>query len=568
MAASGALVPDRRTVLRTAVVAATAAVVNILPPAAGAATARAKDHASGHAKGHTSGHAKGHTSGHAKGHTSGHAKGHTSGHSTGHATGRSGRELRGEWIASVRNTNWPSRSGLSPAEQQAELVHLFDHAARLGLNSVFVQVRPAADAFWPSPFEPWSQYLTGVQGRDPGYDPLGFMVEAAHARGLALHAWFNPYRVAVHDDLEALVPDHPARLHPDWVVRYGGQLLYNPGVPAARAFVEDAIMDAVARYPVDGVHFDDYFYPYPDGTTPFPDDDAFATYGRGAGWTDRAAWRRNNVDLLIREMQARVCAARPEAAFGVSPFGIWRNASTDPRGSATAGLQSYDALGADTLRWVRNGWIDYIAPQLYWSIGTRVADYAVLARWWANAVDGTDVRLWIGQAVSRVGVPGQPAAWQDPRELSRHLTLDASLPQIDGELLYNCTDVIADRIGGVSTMAADHWQRPALPPVLPRLAAGPPPLAPLVRAVPGETAHGPAGTVVLTLRAPGRQAPSRYAIHLQSRNAVPTPGALVAVLPGTPSASWTGPAAPDGWTYAVTSVDHANRESAPTRPHS
>ncbi|MEY9846545.1 uncharacterized lipoprotein YddW (UPF0748 family) [Streptacidiphilus sp. BW17] len=473
---------------------------------------------------------------------------------------RSGRELRGEWIATVRNANWPSRPGLTPTEQRAELVRLFDHAARLGLNSVFVQVRPTADAFWPSPFEPWSQYLTGVQGQDPGYDPLGFMVDAAHARGLALHAWFNPYRVSVHDDVGALVPDHPARRHPDWVVRYGGQLLYNPGVPAARAFVEDAILDAVARYPIDGVHFDDYFYPYPDGTTPFPDDDAFATYGQGSGWTDRAAWRRHNVDLLVREMQARVRAVRPEAAFGVSPFGTWRNASTDPRGSATANLQSYDDLSADTLRWVRNGWVDYIAPQLYWSIGTRVADYAVLARWWANAVDGTNVQLWIGQGVFRVGIPGQPAAWQDPGELSRHLTLDASLPQIDGELLYSCTDVIADRLGGVSTLAADHWQRPALPPVLHRLAAGRPPLPPLVAAAPGSAT----GTVTLTLRARAEHAaPSRYAIRLQRQNSKAALGTLVAVLPGAPSASWTGPAAADGWSYAATSVDRANRESTP-----
>ncbi|MBF9073742.1 family 10 glycosylhydrolase [Streptacidiphilus sp. NEAU-YB345] len=485
--------------------------------------------------------------------------------STGAETaGHCDRQLRGEWIASVRNTNWPSRPGLRPVDQQAELVRLFDHAARLGLNAVFVQVRPTADAFWPSPFEPWSQYLTGVQGRDPGYDPLGFMVDAAHARGLALHAWFNPYRVSVHDDLEALVPDHPARRNPDWLVRYGGQLLYNPGVPAARAFVEDAILDAVARYPVDGVHFDDYFYPYPDGTEPFPDDAAFAAYGRDAGWTDRVAWRRHNVDLLVREMQAHVRAVRPEAAFGISPFGIWRNASTDPRGSATTGLQSYDALGADTLRWVRNGWVDYVAPQLYWSIGTRVADYAVLARWWADAVDGTDVQLWIGQAVSRVGVPGQPAAWQDPAELSRHLALDASLPQIDGELLYSCADVIADRIGGVSRLAADHWQRPALPPVLPRLAAGRPPLPPLVESADGPAgATGAAGLVTLTLRARGQQVPSRYAIRLQPSHPGAAPGPLVAVLPGAPEASWTGPAAPDGWTYAVTSVDCANRESIP-----
>ncbi|WP_369405295.1 glycoside hydrolase family 10 protein [Streptacidiphilus melanogenes] len=465
------------------------------------------------------------------------------------------REVRGEWIASVANADWPSRPGLSPASQRAELVAWFDHAHALGLNSVFVQVRPTADAFWPSRFEPWSQYLTGVQGRDPGYDPLGFMVEAAHARGLALHAWFNPYRISLRADLGALVPDHPARLHPDWVVSYGGRLCYNPGVPAARAFVQDAILDAVERYEVDGVHFDDYFYPYPVGDAPFPDDDTFRTYG--GSWTDRAAWRRHNVDLLVREVQARVRAVRPEAAFGISPFGIWRNASTDPRGSATHGLESYGASAADTLGWVRKGWVDYVAPQLYWSISLPVADYAVLAPWWAQAVDGTDVQLWIGQAVSRVGVPGPSAAWQDPGELSRHLTLDARLPQICGEILYSCSDVVADRLGAVSTMVAEHWPRPALPPVLPRLAAGRPPLPPIAT---GRV--GSAGTV-LSLRSREGEAPSRYAIRLRGEGAAPRSGTLVAVLPGRLSTAWTGPAAPDGWVYTATAVDRANRESAP-----
>ena len=193
-------------------------------------------------------------------------------------------------------------------------------------------------------------------------------------------------------------------------------------------------------------------------------------------------------------MQARVRSARPEAAFGISPFGIWRNASTDPDGSATSGLQSYDALSADSRGWVRKGWLDYVAPQLYWSIGSPVSDYAVLARWWADAVDGTEVGLWIGQAVSRVGVACWPAAWQDPEELARHLALDSTLPQIDGELLWSCDDVIADRIGGVSRMAAKHWQHPALPPVLPRLADGVPPLPPRV-----SVRSSSAGAVTVTL---------------------------------------------------------------------
>lgn len=452
--------PSRRTLLRAAGVTAGAVAVGL--HATGAQAATPVPDAAGHAPQD--------------------AAAATAAAAAAPAAADADRQLRGEWIATVANTDWPSRTGLSPADQQAEFVALLDKAAALGLNAVFAQVRPCADAFWPSRFEPWSQYLTGVQGQDPGYDPLAFMVEAAHARGLALHAWFNPYRISLQDDVDLLVPDHPARLHPDWVVSYGGQLYYNPGVPSARAFVEDAILDAVERYEIDGVHFDDYFYPYPVGTTPFPDDAAFAAYADG--FTDLAAWRRNNVDLLVSEMQTRIRAVRPEAVFGISPFGIWRNASTDPRGSATAGTESYDALSADTLGWVQKGWLDYIAPQLYWNIGLAVADYAVLAPWWAGAVNGTGVQLWIGQAVYKVGAAGQPAAWQDPAELSRHLTLDAGLPQIDGEILYSSAEVNADVIGGVSTMVADHWQNPALSPVLPRLADGIRPLPPLVSAAP------------------------------------------------------------------------------------
>jgi len=470
----------------------------------------------------------------------------------GTATAYRDRELRGEWIATVANIDWPSRTGLSPDVQQAEFIALLDHARSIGLNAVFAQVRPAADAFWPSRYEPWSQYLTGTQGQDPGYDPLDFMVKAAHDRGLALHAWFNPYRISLQADVTKLVPDHPARLHPEWVVSYGGQLYYNPGIPAARAFVEKAIIDAVERYEIDGVHFDDYFYPYPVGGQDFPDDDAFAAYG--AGFTDRAAWRRHNVDLLVQEVCDRVREVRPEAAFGISPFGIWRNASSDPRGSATGGTQSYDALYADTLGWVRDGRLDYIAPQLYWNIGLQVADYSVLAPWWAQAVHGTDVQLWIGQAVYKVGDPAQPAAWQDPAELSRHLATDKGLPEINGEILFSATDVTADPIGAISRLTAGHWQRPALPPVLPRLAHGPAPLPPLASAT--RTADG---EIRIEVRSRGNHVPALYALRRHTAD----DGGLVAVLPGARYTQWTAPAAPEGTTYTVTSVDRANLESSP-----
>ncbi|WP_206739375.1 family 10 glycosylhydrolase [Streptomyces sp. L2] len=376
---------------------------------------------------------------------------------------RARSEMRGVWVATVSNRDWPSRPGLTADEQRAELIGHLDRAVRDRLNTVVFQVRPTADALWPSPFEPWSEYLTGTQGEDPGWDPLGTAVREAHARGLELHAWFNPYRIANHTDLTRLAPWHPARRHPEWVVPYGGKLYYNPGLPEVRAFVRGAILDAVVTYPVDAVHFDDYFYPYPVAGQTFDDDDAYAAYG--GGFPDRAAWRRDNIDRLVREIAAGVKLIRPRTRFGISPFGVWRNASTDPLGSDTrAGVQTYDDLHADTRRWVRERWIDYIAPQVYWNIGFAAADYTKLVDWWADVARGTGTRLYIGEALYKAGAAGQPPAWQDPAELSRHLTFAAAYPQVRGHVFFAATEVAKDPIGAMARVVADHYGQPAGPP--------------------------------------------------------------------------------------------------------
>jgi len=387
---------------------------------------------------------------------------------TGHASRPAGRprgvtEMRGVWLATVANRDWPSRPGLTAAQQRTELIAHLDTAVRDRLNTVMFQVRPTADALWPSPYEPWSQYLTGTQGVAPGWDPLKTAVEEAHVRGLQLHAWFNPYRIANNTDLTKLVASHPARKHPDWVVAYGGKLYYNPGLPQVRAFVEDAILDAVKKYPVDGVHFDDYFYPYPVAGQTFDDDAAYDKYG--GGFADRAAWRRDNIDKLIRETAARIEQIRPGTRFGISPFGVWRNIATDPRGSDTrAGVQTYDDLCADTRKWVRENWIDYIVPQLYWNIGFAAADYAKLLPWWAEVARGTKTRLYAGEALYKAGDPAQPAAWQDPAELSRHLTFAAKYPQVGGHVFFAARDVAVDPVGAMARVVADHYQQPAKAP--------------------------------------------------------------------------------------------------------
>ncbi|NEB79172.1 family 10 glycosylhydrolase [Streptomyces sp. SID14478] len=366
------------------------------------------------------------------------------------------KEMRGMWLATVANRDWPSRPGLTAAAQRAELIAHLDTAVRRRLNTVVFQARPTADALWPSPYEPWSDVLTGTQGEDPGWDPLGTAVTEAHRRGLELHAWFNPYRVANHTDPGRLIPTHPARLHPDWVVPYGGKLYYNPGLPEVRRFVQDAMLDAVRKYRIDAVHFDDYFYPYPVAGQTFDDDAAFAAHG--GSFPDRAAWRRDNIDRLVRETARRIERVRPGVRFGISPFGVWRNKATDPKGSDTAaGVQTYDDLHADTRKWVREGWIDYICPQVYWNIGFAAADYAKLVPWWADAVRGTGVRLYVGEALYKAGDPAQPAAWQDPAELSRHLMYAAGFPEVRGHVFFSAKEVGQDLIGAMARVVQDHY---------------------------------------------------------------------------------------------------------------
>ncbi|MEU3187830.1 family 10 glycosylhydrolase [Streptomyces sp. NPDC006923] len=367
------------------------------------------------------------------------------------------REMRGMWLATVANRDWPATRGLTAARQRAGLLKHLDAAVARRLNAVIFQVRPTADALWPSPYEPWAECLTGTQGKDPGWDPLGTAVREAHARGLELHAWFNPYRVANHTDRSRLTRTHPARVHPGWAVPYGGKLYYNPGLPEVRRFVQDAMLDAVRRYDIDAVHWDDYFYPYPVAGKSFGDDAAYARYG--GRFRDRAAWRRDNTDRLVRETGARIKKIKKHVRFGVSPFGVWRNAATDPAGSdSRAGVQTYDDLHADTRKWVREGWIDYIVPQLYWNIGFPAADYAKLVRWWDGVVRGTGVDLYIGEALYKAGARAQPKGWQNPAELSRHLDLCAKYPAVKGNIYFAAKEIASDPLGAVS-MIAERYRR-------------------------------------------------------------------------------------------------------------
>jgi uncharacterized lipoprotein YddW (UPF0748 family) len=472
------------------------------------------------------------------------------------------RQLRGMWLTTVGNRDWPSRPGLDAKTVMAEYRGWLDLAQRMNHNAIFVHVRPSGDAFWPSEFAPWSQWLTGrTDGASPGWDPMAFMVAETHARNMEFHAWFNPYKAGQTGTVAGLPPNHPLHQHPDWAVSYpansaAARVYYDPGSPDARRFVEDSILEVVRKYDIDGIHFDDFFYPYPAGSgQDFPDQ---ATYGRYGAGMAKADWRRQNVNLFVQEMNVRIKEIKSWVKFGISPFGIWRNKETDPRGSATRGLQSYDAIYADTRLWVTEGWLDYIVPQLYWHIGFDVADYATLVRWWSTLIGETDVQLYIGQADYRIGNKG---VWSDPAELDRQLALNRTYP-VGGSVHFSASQVRGDKLGAVSRYRKAHYSGPALVPAARRL----PGVRPRPPALTAARRDG-TGAVTLTWRR-GADAPERHAVYrvdLSSQD----PPRLVGTLRSTAANSWTDRAATPGraYAYCVTSLDRLWNEGPASPAH-
>lgn len=349
------------------------------------------------------------------------------------------REMRGLWVATVANTDYPSKPTGDIEVLKSEAVKILDTAKKTGLNAVFLQVRPTADAFYISDYFPWSKYLTGTQGKAPagGFDPLGFWIEEAHKRGIELHAWINPYRITKRSgserpSLSSLPANHPARLHPDWVVKYSdGNLYFNPGIPEVRQLITNGVLEIVNRYDIDGIHFDDYFYPGRD----FSDSATFKQYG--SGYSSVGDWRRANITALVTDVSNGIRATGRDVRFGISPFGIWANKSSNPLGSDTRGAESYYDHYADTRSWVKSGIIDYIAPQLYWNIGYSTADYSKLLAWWNNVVSGASVDLYIGQAAYRENNPSQSSPWYGVSEIEKQLQLNSTYQQVKGSLFYN-----------------------------------------------------------------------------------------------------------------------------------
>lgn len=378
-------------------------------------------------------------------------------------SGQPERQLRAAWIATVTNLDWPSRPGLPIVTQQQEFLQQLDALQQMRMNAAIVQIKPMADAFYPSQYGPWSEYLTGVQGKDPGYNPLAFLLSETHKRNLEFHAWFNPFRISFQSDINKLAPDHPARQHRDWVVSYGGKLYYNPGVPAARAFVISSILEVVKNYDIDAVHLDDYFYPSRIANQDFPDNATYQRYG-AAKFARKDDWRRDNISAFVRTLSQNIKQAKPYVKFGISPFGVWRNKSADPTGSATnAGQTNYDDLYADTRTWLANNWLDYIAPQIYWNVGFPAAPYEELIRWWTNEVKGRNVHLYIGQAAYKI------AAWTDPEEMPKQLAYNLRTSAISGSIFFSLKDLLANPRGIKDRLISDIYKQKALVPAMPWL---------------------------------------------------------------------------------------------------
>ncbi|WP_281644657.1 glycoside hydrolase family 10 protein [Bacteroides zoogleoformans] len=367
------------------------------------------------------------------------------------------REFRAAWIQAV---NGQFRS-VPTAKLKQMLISQLNSLRGAGINAIIFQVRPEADALYASQLEPWSRFLTGVQGKapEPYWDPMQFMIEECHKRGMEFHAWINPYRTKTNLKNE-LATGHVYNIHPEWFVTYGDQLFFDPALPESRRHICMVVSDIVSRYDVDAIHMDDYFYPYPIKGKDFPDDTSFARYG--GGFSDRGDWRRSNVNILIKKLHETIRGIKPWVKFGVSPFGIYRNESNDPLGSKTKGLQNYDDLYADVLLWAREGWIDYNIPQLYWQIGHPVADYETLVKWWAKNTENRP--LFIGQSVMNTvqhADPNNPSVNQLPRKMA----WQRAYQTIGGSCQWPASAVVENAGNYRDALMAEYHKYPALPPV-------------------------------------------------------------------------------------------------------
>jgi uncharacterized lipoprotein YddW (UPF0748 family) len=370
------------------------------------------------------------------------------------------KEFRAAWIATVDNIDWPTKGNWDAESQKAEFIKIIDMHKRNGLNALVVQIRPATDAFYPSPYEPWSQFLTGKQGAPPQpyYDPLQFMVDECHKRGFEFHAWMNPYRAVFNTKQSKQSPTHITKIHPEWFVTYGDHRYFDPGNKEAQKFVNKVVEDVVKRYNIDAIHFDDYFYPYKLPRKDFPDAKTFKQYGNGLLRDD---WRRSNCDSIIATLSRTIKRVNPKCKFGISPFGIWRNSNKDSiNGSNTnGGSSNYDDLYADILLWLKNDWIDYVAPQLYWEFEHKIAPYQTLLDWWNEHTYGK--HLYIGLAIYRAG---SNENWKDSTQLPRQIEALREKKNVKGMIFFSSKSFNNNPNGWSDELRYNYFKDPAIIP--------------------------------------------------------------------------------------------------------
>ncbi len=365
-------------------------------------------------------------------------------------------EFRAVWVATVDNIDWPDHPTLNSEIQKAEFIKLLEMHKMNGLNAVIVQVRPCTDALYPSPYEPWSQWLTGRQGQPPFpyYDPLAFMITETHKRGMEFHAWLNPYRAVFNIYNSSVAPTHITKLHPDWFLNYGDKKYFDPGNKEVQQYVNAVVKDVVSRYEVDAIHFDDYFYPYRIAGKEFPDEVKYRLYSKGISKDD---WRRSNVDSIIHLLSQTIKETNKKCQFGISPFGVWRNSDKDADGSNTkAGQTNYDDLYADILLWLKNDWIDYVTPQLYWEFGHKAAPFEVLVDWWSKHTYGKNCYIGLG-----IYKGGTGEAWKDKNQLPRQIRLIRNTPNIQGMAFFSSKTFEKNPNGWSDSLRLNYFKDPA-----------------------------------------------------------------------------------------------------------
>ncbi len=377
------------------------------------------------------------------------------------AAAQSKPEFRGVWVATVENIDWPSNKNLNSDSQKVEFIKLLEQHRANGMNALIVQVRPATDALYPSPYEPWSEWLTGKQGQPPVpyYDPLEFMLTETHKRGMEFHAWMNPYRAVFNINKTLVSATHITRLHPGWFLNYGDKKYFDPGNKEVQQYVTSLVTDVVKRYPVDAIHFDDYFYPYRITGKEFPDDDTYRQSGTKLSKDD---WRRSNVDSVIVMLSRAIKKENTQCQFGISPFGVWRNIDKDPDGSNTrAGQTNYDDLYADILLWLKKNWIDYVAPQIYWEFEQKNAPYQTVLDWWSTHTYGKNCYIGLG-----IYKAGSNAAWKDRTQLPRQIEALRNTPNIQGMIFFSSKSFDKNPNGWNDSLRLNYFSTPAKTPAI------------------------------------------------------------------------------------------------------